>query len=146
MSLTVLQDVTSETVDAKHIQKRVDDWEERLKNLYEKISDWLPNGWQALNGNPVRMNETLMRKFGIEAKQIPTLTLLHQSGDSVKLEPRGLWIIGANGRLDLKHAGQHYFIVDFAKNFEQPDWHVVRAENRFEREKLSQEWLTQILR
>ncbi len=145
MSGTVLDDVTSDSVDAQHIQRRVDDWEQRLNNLYEMISDWLPDGWRAHHGKPVIMHERMMRKFGIAAKQIPTLKLFNQSGDSIKLEPRGLWILGTNGRLDLKHAGQHYFIVDFAENFKQPDWQVVRAENRFEREKMRQEWLTRIL-
>ncbi len=143
---TALDDVTNESVDAKHIQRRVDDWEERVNNLYEKISDWLPDGWQARRGKPVVMHEELMRKFGISAKQIPTLKLFSQSGELVKLEPRGLWLIGGNGRIDLKHAGQHFFIVDFAENFEQPDWHVIRAENRFEHEKAREKWLTRILR
>ena len=89
MSGTVLDDVTSDSVDAQHIQRRVDDWEQRLNNLYEMISNWLPDGWQAHHGKPVIMHERMMRKFGIAAKQIPTLKLFNQSGDSVKLEPRG---------------------------------------------------------
>ena len=105
MSGTVLDDVTSETIDAQHIQRRVDDWQIRVKNLYEKIGNWLLEGWEARQGTPVVMHEKLMRKFGISAKEIPTLNLLSQSGDSIKLEPRGLWIIGGNGRIDLKHNG-----------------------------------------
>ncbi len=91
------------------------------------------------------MLEKLMRKFGIAARQIPTLKLFNQSDDIVKLEPRGLWIIGGNGRIDLKCDGRHYFIVDFAENFEQPDWQAIRAENRSEHEKVTREWLTRIL-
>ena len=63
MSGTVLDDVTSETIDARHIQRRVDDWEERVQNLYAKISDWLLDGWEAQQGIPVVMHEKLMRKI-----------------------------------------------------------------------------------
>ena len=145
MSGTVLDDVTSESIDAQHIQRRVDDWQNRVENLYEMIGDWLLEGWEARQGTPIIMNEKLMRKFGIASKEIPTLNLLSESGDSVKLEPRGLWIIGGNGRIDLKHKGQHYIIVDFAENFEHPDWQVIRADNRSEHEEVTQEWLTRIL-
>ena len=145
MSGTVLDDVTNESIDAQHIQQRVDDWKDRVSNLYEKIRNWLPDGWQAQHGKPVFMQEKLMRNFGIEAKRIPTLELSNQSGNSAKLAPRGLWIIGGNGRIDLKLNGQHYFIVDFAENFEQPDWHAIRAENRSEHEEVTREWLTRIL-
>ncbi len=79
------------------------------------------------------MHAPLMRKFGIAAKQIPALNLSNQSGDSVKLEPRGLRILDNNGRIELKYNGVHYFIVDFAENFKQPDWRVTK------------EWLTHVL-
>ena len=67
---TVLDDVTSETVDAAHIRRRVDDWEERLNGLYALIGDWLPDGWEARGGAPVVMHERLMRKFDVAAKRI----------------------------------------------------------------------------
>ena len=43
---TVLDDVTSETIDASDIQRRISNWEERLNELYKKINDWLPEDWQ----------------------------------------------------------------------------------------------------
>ena len=145
MNSSALDDATSESVDAQHIQRRVDDWEERVKNLYAMISDRLPDEWQARHGTPVVMHEKLMRKFGIAAKQMPTLELFDQSGEIAKLKPRVLWIIGQNGRIDLKHDGQHYFIVDFAEMFEQPDWQAIHAEKRSEHEEITREWLTRIL-
>ena len=72
---TVLEDVTSETIDAEHIRRRVDDWEERLGALFAAIGGWLPDGWEARQGAPVVMHEELMRKFGVAAKRMPTLEL-----------------------------------------------------------------------
>ena len=77
---TVLDDVTSDTVDAAHIRRRVDDWEERLNGLYATIGDWLPDGWEARPGAPVVMHEPLMRKFGMDAKPMPTLELRDREG------------------------------------------------------------------
>ena len=39
---TVLEDVTSETIDAEHITRRVEDWARRVKGLYATIGGWLP--------------------------------------------------------------------------------------------------------
>lgn len=142
---TVLDDVTSETIDAAHVRRRVDDWTERLNGLYTVIGDWLPDGWETREGTPIMMHEELMRKYGVAAKRIPTLELLGRAGEVVKVEPRGLWIIGYNGRVDLKRNGHRYLIVDTADNFEQPNWQVARGERRCDRETVTREWLRRIL-
>ena len=113
---TVLEDVTSETIDAEHIRRRVDDWEERLGGLFASVSGWLPDGWEARQGASVVMHEELMRKFGVAAKRMPTLELEDRAGHVVRLVPRGLWIIGSNGRVDLKRDRRRYLIVDMAEN------------------------------
>ena len=43
---TVVEDVTSETIDAQHIRRRVNDWEKRLNGLFAAIGRWLPDGWE----------------------------------------------------------------------------------------------------
>ena len=143
---TVLEDVTSESIDATHIRRRVDDWEERLGGLFVAIGGWLPEGWEARAGAPVVMDEELMRKFGVEAKRMPTLELRDGAGHAARLVPRGLWIIGSNGRVDLKRDGRHFLIVDLAENFETPDWQAAPAERRCSREAVSEDWLRRILR
>ncbi len=143
---TVLEDVTSDTIDAEHIARRVDDWTRRVSGLYATIGGWLPEGWQAREGKPVFMHEELMRKFGVGRKELPTLLLAGPGGNTVRLEPRALWIIGGNGRIDLKRDGRRYLIVDMAGNFEAPDWRAAPAERRCDREAVSEGWLRRILR
>ena len=65
-----------------------------------------------------------MRKFAIPAREIPVLFLSSADGRSATLEPRGLWIIGFNGRVDLFVDRKHYLIVDTAKNFAIPKWRI----------------------
>ncbi len=61
---TVLEDVTSETIDAEHIRRHVDDWEQRLRGLFAAVGGWLPDGWEVRQSTLVVMDEPLMRKFG----------------------------------------------------------------------------------
>lgn len=142
---TVLDEVTSDTVDATHIRRRVDDWESRVKALFDTIVSWLPEGWEAHPGKPVHMLEELMQKHGVEEKSVPTLVLRSKSGHCARLEPRALWIIGGNGRVDLKHDGNRFLIVDQAENLEEPDWQVMSAQHRWEREAFTRDWLQRIL-
>ena len=143
---TVLEEVTSETIDAQHVRRRVDDWEERLNGLYAMIGKWLPDGWEARRGAPALMHEKLMQKFGVAARRLPTLEVHSRAGQIVKLEPHALWIIGNNGRVDLKGGGHRYLIVDMADNFEVPDWQVSRADRRRDCESVTRDWLRRILR
>ena len=94
---TVLDEVTSETVDAAHFRRRVEDWEERLKGLLAMIGARVPEGWETRQGATVVMHEELMRKFGVEAKRMPILEIHGRSGHVTRLEPRALWVIGGNG-------------------------------------------------
>ena len=142
---TVLEDVTSDTIDATHIQRRVENWEDRVNELFAMIGEWLPDGWETRRGRPVVMHEPLMRKFGLDAKLMPTLELRDRAGRVARFEPHALWIIGENGRIDLKHDGRYYYLMDTAENFEQPNWEVSRAERRSDRETVTREWLRRIL-
>lgn len=54
---TVLEEVTSDAIDAEHVRRRVEDWEARLSGLYAMIGEWLPDGWEVRQGVPAVMHE-----------------------------------------------------------------------------------------
>ena len=145
---TVLEDVTSETISVEHVAQRVEDWETRVTDFYTMIDGWLPDGWRAREGEPVFMHEGLMREFGVERKEIPTHVLIGPEDNLASLKPRALWIIGGNGRIDLKlkRDGRHYLIIDMASNFDAPDWQAAPAERRYDREAITENWLKRILK
>lgn len=117
----------------------------RLIGLYDTIGGWLPEGWTARQGAPIRMHEGLTRKFGIEARQLPTLQCVSQEGAVATLAPHALWIIGENGRVDLRLGARHYLIVDLADNFETPNWQAAPADQRSNRQVISGDWLRSVL-
>ena len=141
----VLDEITDDSIDARHVLRRVDDWEARVQDLYATVRAWLPEGWAARDGTPVRMHEEMMRKFGVPARSIPTLLLHDGAGRSAMLEPRGLWIIGVNGRVDLTIGGRHYLLFDISDNFEAPRWKAASLERRLDRVALTENWLAKAL-
>ena len=142
---TVLEEVTSDAIDAEHVRRRVEDWEARLNGLYSMICGWLPDGWEARRGASVLMHEKMMQEFGVKATCLPTVELHDGDAPAVKLIPRALWIIGNNGRVDLKCGGRHYLIIDTADNFEKPRWEVSAADRRSDREAVTRDWLRRVL-
>jgi hypothetical protein len=127
---TVLEELTTDELTSDHVRKRVEDWLSRIDNLYKSLEEWLPNGWSTRRGASVSMHEELMRNNGVPARDLPTLELLHNGIVGVKIRPYGLWIIGANGRIDLIKGHDRYLILDHAKTFEAPSWHIAAATER----------------
>ncbi len=143
---TVLDEVTSDNVDTPHVERRVDDWEERLNGLYQLIGELLPDGWKSREGLPVTMHEKMMQAFDVPAREIPTLELHSETGTIVKLAPEALWIVGNNGRVEMKSNGHWYRITDRSQIFKPPKWESVRSDRRREKHALTREWLAEVLR
>ena len=60
--------VLDNNTDARHVLRRIDDWEARVKRLYATVCERLPECWTIRAGAPVRMHEELMRRFGVDAR------------------------------------------------------------------------------
>jgi len=91
------------------------------------------------------MHEELMKKFGVSPRSVPVLQLFHQGAPSARIEPRGLWIIGANGRLDIVRGTKHYVIIDAAENLAKPDWQIAPLSDRRNLQKLNAQTLSAAL-
>jgi hypothetical protein len=127
---TVLQEVASEKLNHAYVSGRVDDWKRRIQQLYSDVESWLPPGFDAKPVRIVRMHEELMREHGVAPVDLPVLGILNGSRRAATLEPRGLWVIGANGRLDLVSDDRHFIIVDKAENLKPTRWMVAPLADR----------------
>jgi hypothetical protein len=76
------------------------------------------------------MHEEPMRKAGVPPRKLPTLELVRDNAVRMRFRPYGLWIIGANGRIDLVKGSELYLVVDHSKTFEPPSWHISPATAR----------------
>jgi hypothetical protein len=141
----VLEETTSREIDRDHITRRIDDWANRIDALYRQVTGWLPAGWMADREGTIKMREELMQKFGVPARDLPMLQLSYQGQSSARIEPRGLWIIGANGRLDFFTRSGQYVIIDTAENFESPDWRIAPLSDRRTLQPFNRETFTSAL-
>ena len=110
-------------IDRAHVERRIEDWQHRVVTLYDHLEGWLPPGWSSQRRLDVVMDEQVMRNVGLSAKRLPSLVLQHGTF-AVRLQPRALWIMGANGRIDIVSPVRHAVIVDRADLYDSPQWTI----------------------
>jgi hypothetical protein len=87
----------------------------------------------------------LMKQFWFEARNLPKLRLSHGGQAVARIEPRVLWIVGTNGRLDLFRENEHFVIIDTADNLEPPKWHIAPFAERHKSQPLNRQTLAAAL-
>ncbi|MFH1035830.1 MAG: hypothetical protein V1806_15090 [Pseudomonadota bacterium] len=121
--------------EIKHedIEQRLVDWQQRLNELYSSVQSWLPSnmGYQIDTSGSVVMNEELMKRRNISAVNLPTMTITHNSERVLYFEPKGLWVIGANGRVDVFGKESTWVLVDISDRFaSETKWKVTEPSDR----------------
>ncbi len=128
--LDVLEENLQTALTKEKVEKRVEDWKNRLLTLFAAVRDWAhANDWQADVGGGVGMHEELMQEFDMPATEQPTLRL-ERGHDYALFKPKGLWVIGANGRVDLYTSKGTFIIVDLAERGSGPRWTIFRASQK----------------
>ncbi|GAA0256051.1 hypothetical protein [Methylorubrum aminovorans] len=120
----------AEPIDARYVQTRVEDWVSRLDALYSDLTAWLPPGYRAEHSQGVTMNEEMMRKYGVQPRQLPVLNVFEGEAWKAKVIPFGLWVIGANGRLDVLVGDKKKIIVGGERGEEVPTWRIASNDGR----------------
>jgi hypothetical protein len=99
----------------------------------------------------------MVQRAGLREDQVPVLDVLsidHSSGTPrAKLVPRGLWIIGANGRLEFRVLGSDqrvklYYIVDTSlplSGAEKAEWQLIDRWNILEEHPLTEQLLREVV-
>lgn len=80
---------------------RVAGWRRRLRDLYEKIREWSKSHPQELY---IEEGVVTLREERSGEYEAPCLTL-RGGGQSMRFEPVGRWVVGADGRVDAKGIG-----------------------------------------
>lgn len=111
-------------IDRAYIEERIEDWNNRIKKLYKQIEGWIKDkpGISIKKGAPASMFEELMMNFDIPAGQMETINIFNKDGITASIKPKGLWIVGANGGIDINSLKGSFVIVDHAQVFEEPQW------------------------
>jgi hypothetical protein len=128
--LDATEEIPQSTVTREQVQERVQNWKSRLDAFFDSIRAWAQeNGWRVTDGGTVRMHEELMQEFDVPATEQPTLRLDREHSYAL-FKPKGLWVIGANGRIDLYTSKGTFIIVDLAERGDDPRWTIFRASQK----------------
>ena len=144
-------------ISREHVLERLRDWRDRVHKLYNEIE-------RELQGSTFRSDrvgkhissEELPLRVGVSETEQPKIDILRivrsDDTDAAVLSPRGLWIIGANGRIDLRiippvGGSQTYMLVDHSEPLTGPaQWLRMPIGSPFEREPFTVPWLLSKLR
>ena len=120
-------------VTLEEIKNRVQDWQQRLMVLYSDIQKWLSPemGYEIDTSGTTVMNEELMKQKGVPPVNLPTLKIIKNDEVLLVFQPKGLWVIGANGRVDVFGKTNNWILVDTSERFaERTDWKIAEPTDR----------------
>jgi hypothetical protein len=113
------------------VADEVEDWEKRINQLYADVQSWF-----AAHGHvkfdqtrAVTMSEELMQKYAVSERKLPVLDVLRQDQVSASFVPRGLWILGAHGRIDIIMQEETRILIALKNQTQHYDWHLVSFDN-----------------
>jgi hypothetical protein len=123
---------TAGKLTKNQVEARVRDWVRRLNELYALLDKWMPNDLAAkvLRGRLLQVTEPLMSQFKVAPHEIPTYTVMIGKR-RVAFVPSVLWMVGANGRVNVSSDARQHTLVDLGGEVsKQSDWQLVLPDDR----------------
>lgn len=141
------ESIIIEYMDREHVKKRVDDWEHRVNSLISEIKNWVSqdSDVEFKSARNQQMEEGLMKTFEVPMREIASADIFYKGKLAIAIKPFGLWIMGANGRIDLLTSKGIFVVVDSSEQFNPPKWQVFMKDNKSKGFELTKEIFYQIL-
>lgn len=121
-----LDEASPGKLDSAHVEQRAKKWISDVSQLFDQAASWATALRFTTEHKPYTpMHEELMQRFGV--KSLPQTLLAISKGKTVvaTLIPIGLWVIGANGRIDLLTVKQNFMLINAAPYPDAADWKIV---------------------
>ena len=134
-------------VTKEDLQRRIDDWKKRISSLYDMITEWVASEseYRCERHPAVRMYEELMQKLSVRPEKLELLNVYHGKDLVATVKPMGLWIVGANGRLDILTKKGATILVDKAEKFHKPRWVAYGSTNGRQGQRFDKHYLAQLI-
>ena len=143
--LDAMEESRQTTITKEQVEERVRDWKNHLRDLFEEVGVWaIQHGWRVDHSRTVAMHEELMERFDVPATEQPTLRLDNEHQYAL-FKPKGLWVIGANGRIDLYTSKGAFIILDLAERGAPPRWTIFRTSQNRDGEAFTPEMLANLV-
>ena len=125
--------------------EKIDDWIVRLNKLYNRVEKWTPSNYKIHRSEISQRIEKPLQHYHILPKKLPTLALFLNK-ERIVFVPSSLWILGADGRINLTTNRKQYTLVDLRTSQEEPsNWQIVVDDVRKGTEPFDFEYFLQIL-
>ena len=114
------------TLSKEYLVAQIEDWKQRILNLYNMVDQWLKDDkrYSIQTKSTVKIYEELMQKFEIEPQNLPAADILKNGKLILSIKPRGLWVIGGNGFLDIISNEGSLILADMSKLTQTPQWKI----------------------
>lgn len=101
------------------IAGRVQNWLKRLRNLQSIVTRWVrESGMEELtieNAEPCLMREEFMVRYKVPDTKMPSFKVLRNRTQVALFRPKALWVVGANGRVDIVTKSGAPMLVDVSE-------------------------------
>lgn len=99
-------------ITKENVELRIHEWIVQLNSLFDKIEEWI----QAFPDYRVKREQTtqrieeLMQRYGVKPREVPILKILSER-QTISFVPSAIWIIGADGRVNITTNRKQYGLV-----------------------------------
>lgn len=120
-------------VSSADLVRRIDNWMDRLSQLRKFVEEWIQERpdleLRLEDAAAVPMHEHLMQQYKIPERSMPAFKVLKENQQLALFRPAGLWVVGANGRIDVFTAKSAPILIDSAGQFENPAWKLYMSKS-----------------
>jgi hypothetical protein len=129
--LNVWERTSKGIFERQRVIEEVDDWLRRVERLYLDVREWLDDNRDLRfeQTRTVTMSEEMMQLFAVADRELPVLDILRDDQVVASFVPRGLWLIGAWGRIDVITSDRTWILVA-VKHLEQLEWQLVSPDDQ----------------
>src|ERR1043166_1864251 len=139
------------TLTREDVVSRLVEWRGRVHGLYDTIERELQGyGFRFDREGKHTTSEAPVQVTGVSEEEQPKLDILRilrpDGTEAAVFHPRGPWVIGANGRIDLRLSpsvgrSHAFMLLDQLGPFSDPFWVRMPIGSPFERERFEPTWL-----
>ena len=138
------KDVENRDALIQTTKERIEKWKSEINNLYKIIKEWLNPFSETINTQTVDfiITEEMTGSYGVDA------LILKIGKEEIILEPRGTYMLGSSGRIDIRGKNNTYILalteLDDKKKIDEK-WIIVDKIDRMKRKKLSKETFQELI-
>lgn len=127
----IAKEIYEQTKYQIEIKEDIEDWKSRISTLYNSVKNWLDStSYVTKEKSDVFMYEELMDKYHISSKKLVALDIYCNDQMVATFKPKGLWIIGTKGRIDILSKKGGVSLIDKPEENDESHWLAYSKDKR----------------